>query len=388
MTEQTDAAGAADEEAPIVGQDDISVSWIVPFVVGLLGLVAARVAELGSAGTIAAIGLPLAWHALDRRTRRFSLRIDGDAIVLRSRVFGVWTVRTVRRSLADDVALVLVRDEWDWPGLQFVTPPYVDWADHPPYVRFGSVRDAAQARAARDVDRHLDPALGDLAAWWPALDPASLTHNAWGRVASARTKAPFEDAELGTIPAGSTLRFCPDERFRVRATPDLLTEIGFAAPSEALHALAGLDGPPVPSRAGARVRRWAYRFDVKQPPRRHLHVVDAFDAASIEGRALVGTAPMEWVDGEVTRCTLAEPITVAGVALPAGCVLHAGGLELVVTSPAAYVHEGRAIAPPVHLHVSLPKGSPHVSLRAILRRPELAGPTVSYAHPAPRAPHG
>jgi hypothetical protein len=49
----------------------------------LLGLVAARVAELGSAGTIAAIGLPLAWHALDRRTRRFSLRIDGDAIVLR-----------------------------------------------------------------------------------------------------------------------------------------------------------------------------------------------------------------------------------------------------------------------------------------------------------------
>ena len=101
-------------------------------------------------------------------------------------------------------------------------------------------------------------------------------------------------------------------------------------------------------RAGARVRRWAYRFDVKQPPRRHLHLVDAFDAASLEGRALVGAAPIECVDGEVTRCTLAEPITLAGVALPAGCALHAGGLELVVTNPVAYVHDGRVIAPPVH----------------------------------------
>jgi hypothetical protein len=398
------------EQDPIEGPDDLSVTIFWPLVAFVLGALVLAGAGRFRVGALPLAAILLGWHAIDHRTRRFSLSFEGDAMILRSLALGWIPVRRVRLSLAHEISFAEHGDEWEWPGLllspSFDPLPAIAPADERPAdALFGSVRDlpraralferirqriedTRRARAARDIDRHLDPALGDLARWWPVIDPNTITRNAWGRVASARTMAPAEHGELGGIPSGSTLRFCQDDRFRVRATPDALTAVEFSAPSDELHVLADLDPPAVPSRPGTRVT--LLTLGTRKRPVRLVRFENAFDGVTFDGHPVRGTAALDVRDGVLTRCTLEEPLALVGIALPAGCEVMASTHEFIVTSPAEYTDRGRVIAPPVHLHFAYSAGRRDVPLRDILRDPEgslrAPSPGNPAAHTAPVTP--
>ncbi len=393
--------------SPIEGPDDLSASVFPLLPVFLLGLLALAFAGHLRVGFVPFTASLIAFHAIDARTRRFSISIEHDMIILRSLALGWIPVRKLKLSLECELYFVQTRDEWGWPGLHFCLPLHAIPQPQPdryiaPYPIFGSVRDlhhtralferflqrieaARRERAALDVNRHLDPTLGELAQWWPVIDPVTVMRNAWGRVASARTTGPAEHGSLGGIPGGSTLRFCQDDRFRVRATPDVVTSVEFSAPSDELHVLADLDPPAVPSRPGARVTLMT--LGTRKRPVTLLRFENAFDAVTFDGRPVRGTAPIEASNGVLVLCTLEDPLTVLGIALPAGCEVSTNTQEFIVTSPAEYTWRGCAIAPPVRVHFGLTPDGKTRSLRDILRDPDRylrpAAYSNPYAHTAP-----
>lgn len=64
------------------------------------------------------------FHQVDRRTRRFVLRVEGDAFVVESLIFGSLRVSTRVASLEDDVHWIDPWDDWDPCGINFHPPPW------------------------------------------------------------------------------------------------------------------------------------------------------------------------------------------------------------------------------------------------------------------------
>ncbi len=222
-------------------------AWFVLFAVLPLG----AFPWLGwSALALVVVSVPLvvALRRVDRRTRRFVLRIEGDDIVVESRVLGLVRFSRCVFSLEDDVSWSNAGDDWEPVGLSFVAPPWRVLTS--PAWEFGPVTDAAEgarlcgviremveearrARAAEDVDRERDPACGDLRALWSSVDLASVERNEWGRVRSLRLAEAIAFRGFIAVPAGTELRFDAD-RWLARATPDRVTAM---VPSDALDDL-------------------------------------------------------------------------------------------------------------------------------------------------------
>lgn len=376
-------------DEPITGPDDVSIRhgwwWACLAALALLTLAVARW-RWSSLCATAACALA---YAIDLRTRRFLVSIEDDAIVLRSRALGWLTVRTRRFDLACDATISDVRDEYDSVGIFMIEPSFLwssrGWLED---GGFGSAKRLAENRrafdalcaridaarlssAARDIDRHLDPALGELATYWPAIDASTVARNAFGRVKTARTHTDVAHAELGTIPAGSTLSFVPDDRFRSRATRDELTAVRFSAPSDVLAAKADLDDRTTPSLAGATVKLFRFRRTNSSFERRVLVFEGAFAKATVAGRPIRGSAPIESDDGAIARCTLDEPIEIAGRTYESGAeIVFNGSRQCMLTAQQPIEFRGRTVEAPAHVHFALKNPDASGLLRDILRAPD------------------
>lgn len=362
------------ESRSITGPDELSVRkrWI------LAACVASIVGNCAWGGTIvegaALVALALTWLVLDAATRRFEFCIEGDEIVLRSKLFGALTLRTRRFSIDAQLAFEPGGDDYEVPGFTvFARSRAGAPLDH----TFGSARDVeggnallasmealideARVRyAPLDTDRELDPALGDLHAVWSAIDPSSVQRNRWGRVRQARTVHPVPHARLGTIPAASILLFCDDDAYRARHVPDVLRGVVLSAPSDRLYALMGLEGPPQPSRPGCTVRIAGERIACE----------GAFDRATLGGRAIDGLATIVALGDRVAACTLAERLVVCGIVFEPGAMAEAyGEREVYFTAVSAVEHAGRRYEPSAHVHVARAKSDPVPPLREVLREP-------------------
>lgn len=375
--------------APITGPDDasvVAVRWMASLLLFVVLAIASHRGRLLFATGAAA--LALGWR-IDEKTRRFRLTFEGDAIVIRTLLFGVLPVGTRRFDLAYTLSISDVRDEYDDVGLFLVQPFYVvlrngveqdgrfgsrtnTAANHAAYEAIRPrIESARVAQAALDVDRHLDPTLGELARYWPVIDPRSITRNAFGRVQSALTTAAIAHDELGLIPAGSTLYFAPDDGYRSRSTPDELTKIRFGAPTTTLAAKAAIDDRTTPSLEGATVQLFRFRRLRSSFLRRVFVFEHAFAKATVAGRAIVAAAPIESDDGALSRCTLDEPLVVAGQTYAAGAeIVFNGARQCMLTAQHPIEFRGRVVPAPAHVHFALKNPNASLLLRDILRAPD------------------
>jgi hypothetical protein len=372
------AAPRLPPRATLEGPDEVAVGagWFALLAVAPLG----AFPWLGwSVLGLLCVSIPLlvALRRADRRTRRFALRIEGDDIVVESRVLGWFRLSRCVFSLEDEVSWSNAGDDWEPVGLSFVAPPWRILTS--PAWEFGPVTDAAEgtrlcavirevvqearrARSAGDADRERDPACGDLHALWFAVDLASVERNEWGRVRSLRLATVIAFRGFARVPAGTELRFGDAERWLARATPDRVTSMVLSEALDDLYARCMLDGPSRPSLPGATVT-----FDREG---RVAMVNDAFDAASLGGRALVGRAVIGIHQGVVMRCTLAESLELPGHTFGRGCeVSHTVGSELTVCSPEPVTVDGKTIAAPLHYHCSCTEAGRGLTLAEVLRDP-------------------
>jgi hypothetical protein len=367
-------ARAPSESRALTGPDELSASkpWIVAACAVFIAGNCARGGTVVEGATLSA--LALAWVVLDAATRRFEFSTDGDEIVLRSKLFGAFTVRTRRFSIDSRLGFESSGDEFGWPGFTV----FARGRDGAPFEHsFGSARDVercvallasmntlideARVRcAALDTDRELDPALGDLHSVWSAIDPSSVQRNRWGRVREARTVRAIPHGTLGTIPAESTLLFCEDDEYRARRVPDVLRGVVLSAPSDQLYSLMCLEGPPQASRPGCTVRFSGERIECE----------GAFDRATLGGRAIDGLATIVALGDRVAACTLAERLVVRGIVFEPGAKVDAyGERELYFTAVNAIEHNGRRHEPPAHVHFSRVKSDRVATLSEVLREP-------------------
>lgn len=111
-----------------------------------------------------------------------------------------------------------------------------------------------------------------------------MTLGPWGRMASVTLRESVDFRGFVALPAGTELRFADSARWLARATPDRVSSMVLPEGRDDLHPRCGLDGPPARSLPGATVG-----FDREG---RVSLVEGAFGAARLDGRALVGSAPI------------------------------------------------------------------------------------------------
>ncbi|MFO0556907.1 MAG: hypothetical protein U0269_02695 [Polyangiales bacterium] len=416
-----------DDAAPLSrevrGADDRSVQPWIAVPAALLFFFAQCAAGRGAAHGLA-LGFALAlWYLIDHRTRRFSFVTEGDHIVLRSKVFGIFTVRTARYDLGatlwfDDGTDPY--DDWATPGFTLTEAPYATPAYGYRSITFGSVRDLAAARAqfaqmnelvARsrheraqlDVDRHRTSSRGVLAAVWSALDPDSIDRNAWGRVRSARLLAAIAHDTLGSIAAGSTVYFCPDDAYRSQHVADEITAVTLSEPHDGLYSIMGLSGVARPSLIGARVRfsvrlepysgRGAHP-DPRDPATRRatIECERAFASAEIAGVCIDGAAKIVAVEREPCECTLAAALVIHGLTFEPGARVTVDAMNNVTIETQRDVTiDGRVTRAPAHVHfqpraTNAPRAKSAVTLASVLSSPESLLAPPRYAHTIRRAP--
>lgn len=348
--------------------------------------------SVAAAAAVLATGMLLV-AVVDRRTRRFSLRIDRSGFLLRR--YRLWFLRTRAQRFSLEWRLD-VDEDWHggvgawfslWPSRRLEAEKA---RGHGGATHFGPDRDSSALRAmfeemaaavrrareevsSRDTGREREGRSGDVAMLWDRVDACSVVRGPWGRVRSMRLA---RGAMVGgwRLPPGTVVEFGFADDWQSPRTPDRVTRV-------TLGGVAVWSGLPAMVRAGARIdldlRRRVTRLEgaFEGPVRIQSVLVDGLAAISFDER------------GALAGCSLGEGLTWGPVRLPAGTEVHRGSHRMAFQGAGIRV-EQEPEARAAKVHADLLRKARRCTLAELLAAPEgKVGPWLGVCEHAEGAAH-